>query len=130
MNKKLILTLTVGISCSGKTTWSEEFVRNNRDWVNLNRDDVRFNTFTDGEPDWNKYKFTSKNEKRVSSIIEGYAENAVAQGCNIIVSDTNLNPNIRNKWKEFAEVHGYEYEEKPFPITWEEARKRNNLRSK
>ncbi len=122
------LILTVGISCSGKTTWSEDFVRNRCDWVNLNRDDVRFNTFTQGKRDWTKYKFNNKNEKRVTNIIDGFSEETVAQGCNIIVSDTNLNEKTRNKWKAFAEQHGYNYSEKAFPIEWEEARKRNQQR--
>lgn len=124
--KKLILT--VGMSCSGKTTWAEGFVRNRCGWVNLNRDDVRFNTFTHGERDWTKYKFNNKNEKRVTSIIDGFAGESVAQGCNIIISDTNLNVKTRNKWKAFAEQHGYNYAERPFPVEWEEARKRNQQR--
>lgn len=122
------LILTVGASCSGKTTWAEEIIRNSSDWVNLNRDEVRFNTFTKGERSWIKYKFNNKNEKRVTSIIDSFAVDAVAQGCNIIVSDTNLNLKTRNKWKAFAEQHGYKYSEKVFPIEWEEARKRNQQR--
>lgn len=122
------LILTVGISCSGKTTWAEDFVRNRRDWVNLNRDEVRFNTFTQGQRNWTKYKFNKKNEKRVTNTIDNFAEESVAQGCNIIVSDTNLSLKTRNKWKDFAEQHGYKYSEKAFPIEWEEARKRNQQR--
>lgn len=122
------LILTVGMSCSGKTTWAEDFVRNRCDWVNLNRDDVRFNTFTHGKRDWTRYKFNNKNEKRVTAIIDGFSEEAVAQGCNIIVSDTNLNEKTRNKWKAFAGQHGYNYYEKVFPIEWEESRKRNQQR--
>lgn len=122
------LILTVGMSCSGKTTWAEDFVRNRCDWVNLNRDYVRFNTFAHGKRDWTRYKFNNKNEKRVTSIIECFSEEAVAQGLNIIVSDTNLSEKTRNKWKTFAEQHGYTYSEKVFPIEWEEARKRNKQR--
>lgn len=120
--------MLVGISGSGKTTWSEEFIRNRSDWINLNRDDVRFNTFTQGERSWIKYKFNNKNEKRVTSIIDSFAVDAVAQGCNIIVSDTNLKLKTRNKWEDFADQHGYKYSEKPFLIEWEEARKRNQQR--
>lgn len=122
------LILTIGASCSGKTTWSEEFIRNRSDWVNLNRDDVRFNIFTHRKRDWAKYKFNSKNEKRVSSVIDQLAYDAVVENKNIICSDTNLSPKTRNKWKTFAEKYGYKYSEKAFPIEWEEARKRNQQR--
>ncbi len=124
----LTLVLTVGISGSGKTSWAEEYTSNRKDWVNLNRDDVRFNTFCNGERDWNKYKFTNKNEKRVTDIITGYAEECYAQGLNIIISDTNLSSSIRNKWREWGKSHGYTVIHKEFPLSWIEAVKRNNQR--
>ena len=34
--------LTIGVSASGKTTWAEQFVKENEWWVNINRDDIRF----------------------------------------------------------------------------------------
>ena len=37
--------LCIGISASGKSTWSEQLVIDNPDWVNINRDDVRFELF-------------------------------------------------------------------------------------
>lgn len=124
--KKLILT--VGMSCSGKTSWASEFVSNRSDWDNINRDEVRFGLFTYGERDWTAYKFTKKNEKRVTDICDVYAESCVNNGLNIIISDTNLSEKTRNKWKDFAKKHNYLYEEKAFPIEWEEAVKRNNQR--
>lgn len=123
MIKKLILT--VGMSSSGKTSFTEQFIRNNNNWVDLNRDDMRFRLFCDGKRDWTKYKFTKPNEQRVTVSIDRIAKWAVETNRNIIVSDTNLNPKIRQKWKDFAEQYGYEYEEKPFVVTWDEARKRN-----
>ena len=41
---------------------------------------------------------------------------------------TNLNPKIRNFWKEYAKKNGYEFEIIEFPITLEEAIKRDRLR--
>ncbi len=119
------LILTVGASSSGKSFWAESFIRNRDNWVNLNRDDVRFNTFTQGKRDWLSYKFSKKNENRVTKIIEGFSEEAVAQGCNIIVSDTNLSEKTRNKWKQFAKDNNYTYSEKLFVEDWDTLRKRN-----
>lgn len=126
MKSKIILT--VGMSCSGKTMWAEGFTRNRDDWINLNRDDVRFSMFTNGKRDWTRYKFNNKNEKRVTEFIDEIATGVASVNQNIIISDTNLNPKTRNKWKAFADTFGYNYEEKVFTVDWETARKRNQQR--
>ena len=96
------LILTVGASCSGKTTWTEQFIEDHygkqytgEDWVNLNRDDIRFNEFCNGVRDWTKYKFTKANENKVTEIIDGIAQEAVKDDFNIIVSDTNTTLSLR-----------------------------------
>ena len=126
---KMKLILTVGISASGKTTWAEkqkyEYSGNNN--LNINRDDIRFNIVQPGS-DWSTYKFSKKNEKRVTEIELMIAEKGVKFESNIIISNTNLNPKTRNFWMNFAKEHGYEFEIKEFPITLEEAIKRDNLR--
>ena len=117
------LILTVGISASGKTTWAKE----QKHCVNINRDDIRFNIVQPGS-DWSTYKFTKTNESRVTEIENIVAERAVKFEANIIISNTNLNPKTREFWKKFAEEHGYEFEIEEFPITLEEAIKRDRLR--
>lgn len=125
MNK---IILTIGASASGKSSWTEEYIRNRDDWVNLNRDDIRFSLFNNGDRDWTKYKFKSSNEKRVTEVQDEKAKWARFNDKNIIVSDTNLNPKTRTKWKQWAEQHGYQYEEKLFPCKWETLVKRNAQR--
>lgn len=126
---KMKLILTVGISASGKTTWAEKqkYEHTGNSTININRDDIRFNIVQPGS-DWSTYKFTKANEKRVTEIEMGVAEKGVKFESNIIISNTNLNPKTREFWKKFAEKHGYEFEIKEFPITLEEAIKRDNLR--
>ena len=115
--------MTVGVSASGKTTWAKE----QKHCVNINRDDIRFNIVQPGS-DWTTYKFTKVNESRVTEIQNVVAERAVKFETNIIISNTNLNPKTREFWKDFAKHHNYEFEIKEFPITLEEAIKRDNLR--
>ena len=119
------LILTVGVSASGKTTWANTL---DDSWVNINRDDVRFELFTDGIRDWTKYRFTNKNEREVTEECLCRANLAVNSGKNIIISDTNINPSIRDNWKEFAEAYGYDYSEMLFPCDWDTLVKRNNQR--
>lgn len=122
------LTLTIGASASGKTTWADEYINSHPNTVNINRDDVRFELFTGGVRDWNLYKFTKKRERDVTDSCEHKALKCVEGGMDIIISDTNLNPSVRENWREFAEGHEYDYEEKLFPCEWSELVKRNNQR--
>lgn len=129
--EKPVLALTVGASASGKTTFVEQQMRKGStrlETVNLNRDDVRFELFCDGERDWDKYKFNTANEARVTEVIDEAAAEAFQDRLNIIVSDTNLNPVVRNKWKNLAKLYDYEYIEVPFECEWTELVKRNNNR--
>lgn len=125
MNK---IILTVGISGSGKTTWAEDFVMCNPNYFNINRDDIRFSLFTKGERDWSLYKFNQKNENKVTAEVDKEVESAYRVGANIIISDTNLNQKTRDRWKKWALENNYQYEELPFVVSWEEARKRNQQR--
>ena len=56
------IILTIGASCSGKTTWAEKFCGESDNFINLNRDDVRFELFTNNVRDWTKYKFNKTKQ--------------------------------------------------------------------
>lgn len=106
-----VLTLTVGLPGCGKSTWAIEQVRTAKSkTVNINLDDVRQTMAGTHQ----NYKFRKDNEQYVQSVQCSAAEFAVHNKWNIIVSDTNLNPAVRTKWKEFAKVHGYTYKEQNF----------------
>lgn len=123
--------LTVGVSASGKTTWANEQLKNDEQngisTININRDDIRFNHVLPGS-NWTTYKFTKARETEVSEIALQQFNNAVEMNYNIIVSDTNLNPTYRDAWINRAIVAGYEVIIKEFPITLEEAWKRDTAR--
>jgi predicted kinase len=127
--QKTKLILTVGISGSGKTTWAEEFTRNRGDWVNINRDDIRFAIFNSGVRDWSAYKFKKSNESLVSETAMSLAMSSSREGKSIIISDTNLSQRVRNMWRDFAKSYNMDFEEKQFDISWEEAAKRDSNRA-
>lgn len=117
--KKAIFT--VGVSASGKTTWAESQVG----YVNINRDDIRFQHICNGIRSWSVYKFSKANEQKVTSIQTAMLSDAIVAGKDIIISDTNLNPK-NYRWMCLAfENAGYEIEFKFFPISYEEALKRD-----
>lgn len=131
MNKKY-LYITRGISCSGKTTWAtnkvkEDFEIHNVNTVDINRDYIRFNHVSPGS-NWRTYKMNKTNENLVTGYAQGYADLAVLNGSNIIISDTNLNPTYLKPWINFAYKNNYEIKYVDFTVSVEEAWKRDTLR--
>lgn len=117
--KKAIFT--VGVSASGKTTWAESQVG----YININRDDIRFQHICNGIRSWRVYKFNKANEQKVNSIQTSMLSDAIVAGKDIIISDTNLNPKNYQWMYLQLENAGYDIEFKFFPISYEEALKRD-----
>ncbi|MBF84576.1 MAG: hypothetical protein CL489_08890 [Acidobacteria bacterium] len=129
MNK--FIMLTVGASSSGKTSdvlsrFKKEI--KSGEVVNVNRDDIRFGLFTDGERDWTRYKFNKKNEALVTTEQDERIQKAIDNEQSIIISDTNLNPKIRQKFYELAQKHDYDIFEYNYHVSWDELVKRNAQR--
>lgn len=91
------LILCVGISNSGKSTWAEQYLASNPNAVELNRDHIRFRNFPPGSK-WDDYEYTEHSETQVSFEILKLYYKALKENKDIIVSDTNLSPFIRNTW--------------------------------
>lgn len=130
MRENFILE-TIGASASGKTTLVEERFKKEiaeGSVVNINRDEIRFELFTGGVRDWSKYKFNKANEKQVTDVQEQKIQKAIADRKDIIISDTNLNPNTRNRWKQLGEEHGYQLISIHFDVDWDTLVKRNAQR--
>ncbi len=128
-SKKLIYT--VGISCSGKTTWVNDFLsqgNNKNSWVNINRDDIRGFLFTGGTIDWSKYKFTKGNEALVTELQHHLIKDATEKGKNIIISDTNLNPKYIDYFKTWGCLKNYTFEGKVFHVDLLESLERDAKR--
>jgi predicted kinase len=121
------LTITVGVSASGKTTWVESLTDEELyNTVNLNRDDIRFNMIRPGGT-WKTYN-PNGNEAVAKRFQLRLAQLAVSFSARIIVSDTNLKSIDREFWRQFAKNNGYDFEIKEFPISLEEAIERDSKR--
>jgi predicted kinase len=117
--------VTTGISNSGKTTFTEEFIKNNDNWVDINRDNLRF---PDGDRDYYHYKFNKNKEKKITEDCYKAIDIAAKLEKNIIISDTNLNEGRLKSLVELIEAYNYDVEVKRFDISFEEAVKRDNQR--
>jgi predicted kinase len=126
--------VTVGISASGKSTWTTEFIKSNPSYVEINRDDIRVGVqvqkkavhIVPTRPVWSKWKF--EWEKEVTEIQQATIQHYANKKSNIIISDTNLNGDRNINLKNKLESLGYEVEFKYFPIDFMEAVKRDNAR--
>lgn len=117
----------VGIPTSGKSYYAKELCENDGSFVEVNRDWIRFNVVCP-DSNWSTYKFTNKREKEVTEIQHQMIIQAFYDGQNVVVSDTNLNPKTRQAMIDFLEEYDFEVEIKEFPITLEEAYKRDAQR--
>jgi predicted kinase len=111
--------LTVGIPASGKTSWAWTQVASR-----IERDELREEMF--GRP----YKFSKEREKAVTEQQHQLITSCAALGEDIIISDTNINPKTRKSLQGFLEGLGYEVELKFFPISYEQAVKRDLQRDR
>lgn len=119
MAKLLMLS---GLPASGKSTYAEEVVRSGGNWVRLNKDLLRTMLHFD--------KFNGRNESFTKEAEHVLAEHFLREGLNVIVDDTNLNPNIQEKWKMIAEKNNVTFEHKHFDVEIAECVFRDSLREK
>ncbi len=118
--------ITVGVSASGKTFWA----KTQSGFAVVSRDDVRREILCNrhkrellpGEL-WKLWKW--KDESVVSEMIEARLLMWSGLGKDIIVADTNLNPGHRAALITKLRGLDYEVEVKDFPVTFEEACRRD-----
>ena len=123
----LILEITVGASCSGKTTYAEARARD-KGFININRDDLRMSLF--GLKSMHDYKFTKAKENMVTAAQTSIAGSALAEGKSVIISDTNINPGGWEVWKAMAKRFNATFVPTYFPVPLKELLERNTKRDR
>lgn len=116
--------ITIGVSASGKTTWA-----NSQDFPILCRDDIRAELMeADGESfSWAGWKW--KREKEVTRIYDERLDFILSENeGTVILADTNLNYHRLKARVESLKNEGHTVEFKFFPITFEEACRRDTAR--
>lgn len=102
------LILTIGTSSSGKSTWASNYIANNPNTVELNRDMIRFSEYT-GARNWREYSIFPCENYVTKLLLNGFY-NAIDDGYDVIVSDTNLSATTRGNWLLRAMGLGIEVE--------------------
>ena len=113
------VTLTIGIPASGKTTWARKEAARHGNTVIVSRDDIRH------AHGWR----SGRCEDLVTRIHRAQIEAALAEGLDVIVADTNINPTFRRRLIKFCHEHGADVVLMPFPISLDEAIMRDAART-
>lgn len=119
--------LTIGVSASGKTTYAREMAQ--QGWGVVSRDDIRWVMMTERNltPSWKNWNWKWEDEvtQRFWLLVEEYAR----EGRSIVIADTNLQGAHREVMKKRLTDLGFEVSEKVFPVTYDEAVRRDTERA-
>ena len=102
------LILTIGTSSSGKSSWASNYIANNPNTVEINRDMIRFSEYT-GARNWSEYSMLPCENEVTRLLLNGFY-NAIEDGYDVIISDTNLSKITRDNWLLHAMGLGIEVE--------------------
>lgn len=90
--------ILMGLPASGKSTFANEFVKKHKDWVRVNKDQIRLETEFDGP--W--YKKEKLVHSKQCDLIRQYLDD----GKNVIIDNTHLNPVTMEDTKRFVDANG------------------------
>lgn len=97
--------INVGVSGSGKSTWTTSFIKNNSKYLRINRDDIRKTLVGDLMGYYNR-KDLSTIEFIVTKLENNIGESALLRDYSLIVDNTNLSiKTINEKLKAIEKLN-------------------------
>lgn len=115
--------ISVGVPLSGKSKYAAELIKKDPSWVEINRDDIRKKLFNVNG--WSDYDITVEKENKVTTAQYDAIRQAMDDGKNIIITNTNLRMKYIRKFVSLFEHHGCEISIKLFSVTLIELIRRN-----
>jgi predicted kinase len=105
------LTMLVGASGSGKTTFARVMLADDPNTIRLNRDELRLMAL---------HKWRGSTEDFIIQSEKLMAAAAAKRKYNIVVDDTNLTPGHEKFWKDLAKEIGYTFDRLVIPTSLED----------
>jgi len=102
MNQQVIIN--VGVSGSGKTTWSSNFIDKTPYSIRINRDDLRRH-FYGTLQGYYHHKALNGREKYITEIEELLFLNNLQEGNHIVIDNTNLKPSYIERWIQYVKAY-------------------------
>jgi predicted kinase len=115
--------ICVGISGSGKSTWTTNFIKENPSYLRINRDDIR-KTLVGNLDDYYQIPDLKNIEKQINNLEEDIFNSLNWFDYNIIIDNTNLKQSYINRWIDYSQNTNYSIKFKLFDISLEEAKRR------
>ena len=109
---KPIVTITIGISGSGKSTWAKRVCSVNKSTIRINRDDLRASLSGMELSDYFQKVDKTPLESLITSLSWKIANDAINRGNNVILDNTHLNI------KYFKDVLNNITEDCDFQVQW------------
>jgi hypothetical protein len=98
MSQQIIIN--VGVSGSGKSTWSKDYIRTHPRTIRINRDDLR-KCLRGTLDDYYQSEFLNSREDLINKLEEHALAQALLKGFDVIIDNTNLKPSYIMRWVDF-----------------------------
>lgn len=122
------IILCVGISGAGKSTWVTNFIKENSNYLRINRDDIR-KTLVGDLNGYYQRKDLNIIEENINEIEELIYHQSYCKNYNVIIDNTNLKQSYLNRWNHIK-TSSTETKFKLFDISLEDAQRRVARREK
>jgi len=91
------IIICIGISGSGKSTWTTNFIKENSNYLRINRDSIRL-TLVGNLDGYYQRKDLNYIERDVTRLEDEFYKHLSLSGFNIIIDNTNLTEKYINRW--------------------------------
>jgi len=118
--------LTRGLPGSGKSTWAKQWVTQAPNRVRVNRDDIREELYG------KEYHGNQKKEaeEKVTQVEHTRIQRALKEGKSVVSDNMHVNPRFLKAFYRISEQAGVKLGHRDFPVSVEEAIRRNHLRDR
>ena len=117
------IIICIGISGSGKSTWSTQLLKRSTDYIRCNRDDIR-RVLIGNLVDYYGRRDLGGFEKMVTNIEYFIWETAIRNSKSVIIDNTNLKLHTINSIIKYFTSSGYTMQFKLFDYPLQDAKKR------
>lgn len=124
---KNIVIILVGVSGSGKTTWTTNYIKTFKNTLRINRDSLR-QMLVGNLDGYYKRKDLNTIETEITCAEIDIADNLVLNAYDIILDNTNLKPSHVDRWVNYFQKRNYNIEFKFFDIDLKQAKDRIIIR--
>jgi predicted kinase len=106
------ITITVGLSGSGKSTWAKAFCQENPNWLRINRDEIRKSMLAVSLNEYHEWDKDAKYriEKLVTAQHNQLLVKALEGGWNVILDNTHLKLSYLNEYRKLLTEHFESFE--------------------